>query len=143
MVNGSKVKKIYTFNPDNYTIDLKIEMEQSDIKDVYYDFALISDKKESSYVFKGPFVYDKKLQQIEKIEKSMEFNKNYAYAGFDEGFFAFIWMPESDSKPTLTILKTEKNIPVMRLYTDKGSISGKLYFGPKESKTLAKPQCKG
>ena len=111
-------------------------MEQSDLKDVYYDFALISDKKENSYVFKGPFVYDKKLQQIEKIEKSMEFNKNYAYAGFDEGFFAFIWMPENDSKPTLTILKTENNIPVMRLFTDKGSISGKLYFGPKESKTL-------
>ena len=136
MGNGSKVKKIYTFNPDNYTIGLKIEMDISDIKDVYYDFALISDKKESSYVFKGPFVYNNKLQQIDKIEKSMEFNKNYAYAGFDEGFFAFIWMPESDSKPALTVLKTEKNIPVMRLYTDKGSISGKLYFGPKESKTL-------
>ena len=29
MVNGGKVKKIYTFNPDNYTIDLKIELEQS------------------------------------------------------------------------------------------------------------------
>ena len=81
-------------------------------------------------------MYDKKLQQIDKIKESMEFNKNYAYAGFDEGFFAFIWMPESDSKPKLTILKTEKNIPVMRLSTDKGSISGKLYFGPKESKTL-------
>jgi YidC/Oxa1 family membrane protein insertase len=136
MGNGSKVKKIYTFNPDNYTIDLKIEMEPSDSKDVYYDFALISDKKENSYVFKGPFVYNTKLQQVDKIEKSMEFNKNYAYAGFDEGFFAFIWMPESDSKPALTILKTENNIPVMRLFTDKGSIAGKLYFGPKESKTL-------
>ena len=136
MGNGSKVKKIYTFNHDNYTIDLKIELESTDIKDVYYDFTLVSDKKESSYVFKGPFVYDKKLKQIDKIEKSMEFNKNYAYAGFDEGFFAFIWMPESDSKPALTILKTEKNIPVIRLISDKGSISGKLYFGPKESKTL-------
>jgi YidC/Oxa1 family membrane protein insertase len=134
--NGSKVKKIYTFNPDNYTIGIKIEMDVSDIKDVYYDFALITDKKESSYVFKGPFVYNKKLQQIEKIEKSTEFNKDYVYAGFDEGFFAFIWMPENDAKPALTILKTENNIPVMRLYTDKGSISGKLYFGPKESKTL-------
>ena len=136
MVNGSKVKKIYTFNPDNYTIDLKVELESSDIKDVYYDFALITDKKESKYVFKGPFVFNTKLQQVDKIENSMEFNKNYSYAGFDEGFFVFIWMPESSSKPALTILKTENNIPVMRLYTDKGSISGKLYFGPKESKTL-------
>jgi YidC/Oxa1 family membrane protein insertase len=136
MANGNKVKKIYTFNHDSYTIGLKIEMDVSDIKDTYYDFAIISDKKESSYVFKGPFVYNKKLQQIEKIEKSMEFNKDYAYAGFDEGFFAFIWMPESDARPALTILQTENNIPVMRLYADRGSISGKLYFGPKESKTL-------
>ena len=136
MGNGSKVKKIYTFNPYNYTIDLKIETEVSDSKDVYYDFTLISDKKESSYIFKGPFVYDKKLQQIEKIEKPMEFKNNYAYAGLDEGYFTFIWMPESDSKPALTILKTEKNIPVIRLFSDRGSISGKLYFGPKETKTL-------
>lgn len=136
MENGNKVKKIYTFYPDNYTIYLKIEAQASDMKDVYYDFALISDKKESSYIFKGPFVYNGKLQQIKKIDKTMEFDKNYTYAGFDEGFFVFIWIPDSDSRPTLTILKTENNIPVMRLYADKGSISGKLYFGPKQSETL-------
>ena len=71
-------------------------------------FPLFLTKKRTSYVFKGPFVYDKKLQQIEKIEKTMEFNKNYAYAGFDEGFFAFIWMPENDSKPYTDNLENRK-----------------------------------
>ncbi len=137
MDNGTKVKKIYTFYPDNYIIDLKIEIEQSNIKDIYYDFTLISDKIESTYTFKGPFVFNgKSLQQIDKIEKTMEFSNNYTYAGFDEGFFAFIWIPENDTKPSLTFFKTDKNIPVMRLNTDKGSISGKLYFGPKKSEIL-------
>lgn len=134
--NGSKIKKIYTFYPDNYTIDIKIEMEHTDIKDVYYDFTLISDKKESSYVFKGPFVYDTKLQQVEKIDNPVEFNNKYSYAGFDEGFFTFIWIPEKESKPALTILKTETNVPVMRLAATKGILSGKLYFGPKKSEIL-------
>ncbi len=134
--NGSKVKKTYIFSHNNYTIDMKIETEQSDLKDIYYDFTLVSDKRESSYIFKGPFVYDKKLQQIDKIKEPMNFNKNYTYAGFDNGFFTFIWLPESDSKPALTVLKTEKNIPVLRCFSDKGSLTGKLYFGPKESKTL-------
>lgn len=44
MDNGTKVKKIYTFYPDNYIIDLSVEIEQSDIKDIYYDIAVISDK---------------------------------------------------------------------------------------------------
>lgn len=137
MNNGTKVKKIYTFYPDNYVIDLNIELEQSDIKNVYYDFAVITDKKESSYTFKGPFVFNgKSLEQIEKVDKTLEFNKNYTYAGFDEGFFAFIWIPENDKKPSLTFFKTDNNIPVMRLSTDKGSISGKLYFGPKKSEIL-------
>jgi YidC/Oxa1 family membrane protein insertase len=116
---------------------LKIEIEQSNLKDIYYDFTLISDKIESTYTFKGPFVFNgKSLQQIDKIEKTMEFSNSYTYAGFDEGFFAFIWIPENDAKPSLTFFKTDKNIPVMRLSTDKGSISGKLYFGPKKSEIL-------
>jgi YidC/Oxa1 family membrane protein insertase len=151
--NGSKVNKIYTFNPDNYTIDLKIETDTSNIKDIFLDVSVINEKKDSAYVFKGPFVYNEKsLRQINKIEGTSvklsrmfilpdetvpaSFDKKYTYAGFDEGFFTFIWMPESDSKPTLTIMKTENNIPVIRLFSDKGSISGKLYFGPKETKTL-------
>lgn len=137
MDNGTKVKKIYTFYPDNYIIDLSIEMEQSDIKDIYYDIAIISDKIESSYTFKGPFVFNgKSLEQIDKVEKTLEFNKNYTYAGFDEGFFAFIWIPGNDTKPSLTFFKTDKNVPVMRLSAEKGSISGKLYFGPKKSEIL-------
>lgn len=135
--DGKKVRKIYTFYPDNYLIDIKTEFEVSDKDKTTIDFAVISGKNESSYVFKGPFVYNgKKLEQIEKIEKTMDFNKNYTYAGFDDGFFAFIWIPEEDSKPLLTIYKTENSTPVVRLSPDKGTFSGKLFFGPKQTDVL-------
>ena len=135
--DGKKVRKIYTFYPDNYLIDMKTEFEVSDKDKTAVEFAIISDKKESSYVFKGPFVYNgKKLEQIEKIEKTMDFNKNYTYAGFDDGFFAFIWIPEEGSKPSLAIYKTEKGTPVVRLSPDKGVLSGRLFFGPKQSDVL-------
>jgi len=135
--DGKKVRKIYTFYPDNYLIDMKTEFEVSDKDKIAVEFAIISDKKESSYVFKGPFVYNgKKLEQIEKIEKTMDFNKNYTYAGFDDGFFAFIWIPEEGSRPPLAIYKTEKGTPVVRLSPDKGILSGRLFFGPKQSDIL-------
>ncbi len=134
--NGNKIKKTYTFYPDSYVIGLKIESEGPASNNIYYDFALITDKKESRYTFKGPFVYDRKLQQIDKIDKTLEFGKDYTYAGFDEGFFAFIWIPDNDVRPALTIFKTDNHIPVLRLGAEKGSISGKLYFGPKQSSIL-------
>jgi YidC/Oxa1 family membrane protein insertase len=78
----------------------------------------------------------KKFEQIEKIEKNIEIEKTYKYAGLDEGFFAFIWISDEDSKFPLTILKTENNTPVLRSTLDKGTLSGKLYFGPKKSDIL-------
>jgi YidC/Oxa1 family membrane protein insertase len=135
--DGKKVRKIYTFYPDNYLIDMKTEFEASDTGKTSIDLAVISGKNESSYVFKGPFVYNgKKLEQIEKIEKTLDFNKNYTYAGFDDGFFAFIWIPQEDSKPSLTIFKTENNTPFVRLSPDKGTVSGKFFFGPKQTDVL-------
>ncbi|OPY79583.1 MAG: Membrane protein insertase YidC [Syntrophorhabdus sp. PtaU1.Bin058] len=135
--DGKKVRKIYTFHPDSYLIDMKAEFEITDKDKTAVEFAVISGKKESSYVFKGPFVYNgKKLEQIDKIEKTMDFSKNYTYAGFDDGFFAFIWIPDEGSKPPLSIYKTDSGTPVVRLSPDKGTLSGKLFFGPKQSDVL-------
>jgi YidC/Oxa1 family membrane protein insertase len=137
MSDGKKVKKTYTFYPDAYTIDMNIEVQDIDKNTTRLDFAMINSKKTSEYTFKGPFVFDgKKFEQIEKIEKNIEVNRNFKYAGLDEGFFAFIYIPEDDSRMPLTIFKTEKDIPVLRLQPDKENISAKLYFGPKQSEIL-------
>jgi YidC/Oxa1 family membrane protein insertase len=133
--DGTKIKKTYTFYPDNYVVGLAVEA--SGAQPVYADFAVINDKNESSYVFKGPFVYNgKSLNQIDKIKETNNFKTDYQYAGFDEGFFTFIYIP-SDGKPALSVGKTDANIPYIRLASGTNKLSGKLYFGPKKSDVLA------
>jgi YidC/Oxa1 family membrane protein insertase len=136
--NGTRLKKTYTFHPDGYAIDLSVEIEESKTQGVQADFATISDKKESSYIFKGPFVYNGKgLKQIDSIKETLNFDRSYQYAGFDEGFFAFIYMPRDDMKPALSIGKTEGNVPYIRLLPTGNKIAGKLFFGPKKTDVLA------
>jgi YidC/Oxa1 family membrane protein insertase len=142
LANGTKVKKTYKFYPDSYTIDMNIEVESTDKDITSLDFVMITGKNESSYTFKGPFVFNgKKFEQIEKIEKNIEVAKDFKYAGLDDGFFAFIYIPLENSAFPLTILKTdpkaENGLPVLRLAMDKPSLSAKLYFGPKKSDVLA------
>jgi YidC/Oxa1 family membrane protein insertase len=136
--NGTKLKKVYTFHPDSYAIDLAVEVEESKAQGVQADFAVITDQNESSYVFKGPFVFNGKgLNQVDSIKETLNFSKNYEYAGFDEGFFAFIYIPSEDARPELSIGKTDKNIPYIRLTPATNKFGGKLYFGPKKGDILA------
>jgi YidC/Oxa1 family membrane protein insertase len=137
LTDGKRVRKIYTFYPDKYTIDMKVEVEATETDKAMVDFAVISGTNENTYVFKGPFTYNgKKLEQVKEIEKNIQADKGYTYAGLDEGFFTFIWIPAEDSRFPLTILKAENNIPVLRMSMDKSMATGRLYFGPKQSDVL-------
>jgi YidC/Oxa1 family membrane protein insertase len=103
---------------------------------------MITGKKESNYTFKGPFYFNgKKFEQIEKLEKEIEIPKDFKYAGLDDGFFAFIYIPQGSSLSPLTILKQDpksnESLPILRLSMDKPVLSAKLYFGPKKSDILA------
>ncbi|MBA4416411.1 MAG: hypothetical protein C0392_00655 [Syntrophus sp. (in: bacteria)] len=135
MSNGKPVRKIYTFYPGTYTVDMRIEA--GDSKEAIFDFAMITDKNESSYTFKGPFLYTgKKFEQIEKVEKAIDVEKTFKYVGFDDGFFAFIWMPDAAFQSPVTIIKGENGIPVIRCTLADGGASGKMYFGPKKTTVL-------
>lgn len=133
--DGTGIKKTYTFYPDTYTIGIAVESESK--AGLYADFAVISDKNESSYVFKGPFVFNGKLKQIDSIKETHNFSSDYQYAGFDEGFFTFVYIPGDAVKPALSVGKTDTNIPYIRLSSGTNKLSGKLYFGPKKSDILA------
>jgi YidC/Oxa1 family membrane protein insertase len=141
LTNGTKIKKIYTFYPDTYTINMNVEVESSEKDKTSLDFAVVTGKNASTYTFKGPFYFNgKKFEQVDKIEKNIEIN-SFKYAGLDDGFFAFIYIPQEDSAFPLTIFKTdpkaENGIPVLRISMDKPTLSAKLYFGPKKSDILA------
>jgi YidC/Oxa1 family membrane protein insertase len=134
---GSKAKKTYTFYPDRYTIDVAVEVEAKETERLAMELAVISGNKPTDYGFRGPFVYSgNKFEQIEKIEKPLELGKNYTYSGFDEGYFASIWIPQAEAKPDATILKKQNNLPVLRLSLDRGVASGTIFFGPKQSDVL-------
>lgn len=142
LINGTKVIKRYKFYPDSYTIDMNIEVESSENNKTSLDFVMITGKNESSYTFKGPFVFNgKKFEQIEKIEKNIEITKDFKYAGLDDGFFAFIYIPQETFEFPLTIMKLDpksnESLPVLRLSMDKPVLSAKLYFGPKKSDILS------
>jgi YidC/Oxa1 family membrane protein insertase len=133
LTNGKKVKKVYTFYPDRYTIGLQVAVENLDPNRTYLDLAMISMKEKPSYAFKGPFIYNgKSLDQISKLEKPIDANKTYTYAGFDEGYFASIWIPDDATKPTLRIEEVNQYVPIERLRLDRPEVSGQIYFGPRD-----------
>lgn len=144
LTDGTKLRKTYTFYPDTYTVGLTVRTEggagqtQAGQTLTYADFALMSLKTKSSYIFKGPFVYDgRKLEQKEKIDPDAPINVGtaYNYTGFDEGYFSFIFMPRG-TKPQLQITKAG-DIPINRLFLDKGPIESTLYFVPNKVSLLS------
>ncbi len=100
LTNGAKIKKVYTFYPDSYTLDCAIQGEGLEKTATYADFALINLKEKSKYTFSGPFVYNgKKFEQVEKVDKPVTVGKAYNWTGFDEGYFSFIFLPKGTIKP--------------------------------------------
>jgi YidC/Oxa1 family membrane protein insertase len=137
LTDGKRVRKIYTLYPDKYTIDMKVEVEATEADKAMVDFAVISGTNPNTYVFKGPFTYNgKKFEQIDKVEKDIQVDKDYTYAGLDEGFFAFIWIPAENSRFPVTIVKEANNVPTLRMSMDKGMATGRLFFGPKQTEIL-------
>ncbi|MDR2019046.1 MAG: membrane protein insertase YidC [Syntrophobacterales bacterium] len=137
LTDGRSVRKTYTFHPGIYTIDMKVEVAGVDAARTDMDFAAITAKRESSYTFKGPFYYaGNKFEQVDKLDNNVILGKAYKYAGLDDGFFTFIWIPNTDSLPAATIMKGDNDIPVIRLALAGGTTSGKMYFGPKKTDIL-------
>jgi YidC/Oxa1 family membrane protein insertase len=137
LTDGRVVKKTYTFHPGTYTIDVKAQVAGGDANKTMMDFAVISATQESSYTFKGPFYYaGKSLEQVDKLDKNVPLAAGYKYVGLDDGFFAFIWIPDANPQSPALILKGENNVPVIRLDLAGGAASGKMYFGPKNTDIL-------
>lgn len=60
--NGTKVKKSYTFYPDKYTFDFKLEIEGIDGNKVFIDFAMIGEKKTRVIILKAPLFITEKIR---------------------------------------------------------------------------------
>lgn len=136
LTNGTKVTKVYTFRPDSYTVDFSVQTDTKDNSPVFADFAAMSLKGKSRYIFTGPFVYNgKKFEQIEKIKEGIGFNQSYAYTGFDLGYFSLILTPQGATKPGLFITQAG-DTPVERFSLNGGRMDSALYFVPNKLSLL-------
>ncbi len=133
---GAVLTKTYTFEPDGYGVGLSVRTEWGrKAGTTLIDFATMNLKEKSSYIFKGPFVYDgKKLEQIDKPDKSVNTGQAYTYAGFDEGYFSFILRPQG-TKADLLVTKMG-DTPVERLLSMGGNVAATLYFVPNKISLL-------
>lgn len=135
--NGTKIRKIYTLQPEGYTLGMKIEVEGGTPAKTFAEFAVINTKETASGIFKGPFIYDgNKLNQIDKVKKPIEAGSSYTYTGFDDGYFAFMWIPGQAQKSPLSIFSASDNVPVERIALTGQNTAGNLFFGPKKLDVL-------
>jgi hypothetical protein len=132
LTNGAKVVKTYSFSPDSYGVGVSVRTE--DGQPLYEDIAAMSLKEKSSYVFRGPFVYNKSLEQIDKLDQSFNAGTAYRYAGFDEGYFSVIMVPQG-APPGLLFTKLG-DTPVARLMSQTGGFDTTLYFMPNKISLL-------
>jgi YidC/Oxa1 family membrane protein insertase len=136
LTNGKKVRKIYSFSPDSYKVGLTVETEGMEQNPVMADFSVMTLKGKSSYIFKGPFVYDTSFDQIDKIKEPINKNKSYKYTGFDLGYFSFLFVPKGPVKPDLLIALVG-DAPIDRFALTGGRLESDLYFVPNKDSILS------
>ncbi len=134
--SGAVITKTYTFSPDGYSVGLSVRTDWGRRSGTtLLDFVTMNMKEKSSYIFRGPFLYDgKKFEQIDKPDKATNAAQAYSYTGFDEGYFSFIMRPVGQ-KADLLVTKVG-DTPVDRLLSPGGNVAVALYFVPNKISLL-------
>jgi len=154
--NGKiKVEKIFTFNPDNYSIELDVKV--SNLTDTpmtqiphlsWYQY-VDPNQKEDSYSHEGPVVYVSKSIKREKVsniatEKS--FGPDVSWGGFEKKYFMAVIIPQDPSLTSINMSKNSSDMVSIDLKRTKsiippdqsGLFSYALFIGPKDYALLKK-----
>jgi YidC/Oxa1 family membrane protein insertase len=154
--NGKiKVEKIFTFNPDNYSIELDVKV--SNLTDTpmtqiphlnWYQY-VDPKQEEDSYSHEGPVVYVSKSIKREKVsniatEKS--FGPDVSWGGFEKKYFMAAIIPQDPSLTSINMSKDINNMVSIDLKRTKSIIppdqsslfSYALFIGPKDYTLLKK-----
>ena len=149
--NGIIVKKVFTFLPDTYLVDLDVIVTNT--SDTPYEDRLAlslsntSLEDQARYGFVGPSSYiNNHLEQIKikKIEDKNTFNGKIDWIGYIDRYFMSCILPEKAENGSFKIVKGEKGLLENR-YSEPQRLfqSGipqtyayHLYFGPKSIQIL-------
>ena len=154
--NGKiKVEKIFTFNPDNYSIDLDVKVTNltdtpmTQIPHLNWYQYVDPKQEEDSYSHEGPVAYVSKSIKREKVsdiatEKS--FGPDVSWGGFEKKYFMAAIIPQDPSLTSINMSKDSNNMVLIDLKRAKsiippdqsGLFSYALFIGPKDYTLLKK-----
>jgi YidC/Oxa1 family membrane protein insertase len=148
-----KVVKIFTFNPDNYTINLEVKVYNltdsalSQIPKLSWQQYVDPKKEEDSYGHEGPvasIARDIERQEVKRLDKEHTLGPNVFWSGYESKYFIASFIPENPSLTSTTMNRDVNNMVSISTKRQKELIPGKqnacfnytLYLGPKEHSLL-------
>ncbi|HDQ04215.1 MAG TPA: membrane protein insertase YidC [Deltaproteobacteria bacterium] len=144
-----KVEKIYTFNPDNYAIELDVKMYNLTgallIQTPRLNWHQYEDPANSysRYDKQGPLVSvanSIKRQEVKKLDSDKMFGPNVLWGGFETKYFVASFIPENPSLTSSIMSRDSRNMVTVGIWGQKEIIPGgqsavvgySLYLGPKQ-----------
>jgi YidC/Oxa1 family membrane protein insertase len=154
--NGKiKVEKIFTFNPDNYSIELDVKV--SNLTDTpmtqiphlsWYQY--VDPKQEADrYGHEGPVVYVSnsiKRKKVSDISTDTSLGPDVSWGGFEKKYFMAVIIPQDPALTSINMSKDSSNMVFLDLKRTKSIIppdqsslfSYALFIGPKDYTLLKK-----
>ena len=148
-----KVEKIFTFNPDNYTVGLDVKVSNLTDSPVNQTAKLswqqYADPKqeEDSYGHDGPIASVAKSierQVLKDLNKEKIYGPNILWGGYESKYFIASFIPGNPSLTSISMNRDAKDMVSVSIKGQKelipggqsGSFSYSLYLGPKEHNLL-------
>lgn len=154
--NGKiKVEKIFTFNPDNYSIALDVKV--SNLTDTpmtqiphlnWYQY-VDPKREEDSYGHEGPVAYVSKSikrKKVSDISTDTNLGPDVSWGGFENKYFMALIIPQDPSLTSINMSKDSSNMVSLDIKRTKsiippdqsGLFSYALFIGPKDYTLLKK-----
>ncbi|MCE5211363.1 MAG: membrane protein insertase YidC [Deltaproteobacteria bacterium] len=153
--DGIKVEKIFTFNPDNYSIVLDVTVSNLTNAPItqtpylnWYEY-IDPTQKADSYSKEGPVAYvSKSIKRKTSADVSKEetIGPDVSWGGFERKYFMAVMIPENPSLTSINMSRDDSNMVSVNLKGAKniippaqsGSFKYNLFIGPKDYSMLKK-----
>jgi YidC/Oxa1 family membrane protein insertase len=148
---GVQIEKVFSFQPDTYSIGLKVNIingGQQSLRDkLVLTLVKPSPKEKARYGFEGPSaLIDGKLEQIDldDIEEKSNYPGNIKWIAVQDRYFLSGILPEKTQNATMMLALDQDNLLSSKLVHAETTISPgtmqtithKLFFGPKSMRIL-------
>jgi len=150
-----KVEKIFTFNPDNFSIELDVKVTNltntpmTQIPHLSWYQYVDPKQEEDSYSHEGPVTYVSKSIKRTKVSDmaaDTSFGPDVSWGGFEKKYFMATIIPQDPSLTSINMSKDSNNMVAIDLKRTKsiippdqsGLFSYALFIGPKDYTLLKK-----